>query len=90
MVLPEIDTFQKADELWAVVLWNDPVNTMEYVSRVLCKSFGYTKAKAEEIMLAAHENGRATAWAGEQAEAESHCRALHGWGLQATLQKEGK
>lgn len=77
------------EEPWAVLLWNDPVNTMEYVARALKKVFGMDAARAHQLMMEAHQNGRTEVWSGERAEAERHCAALHGWTLQATLTKAG-
>lgn len=86
-VMLENETFTEAVEPWSVLLWNDPVNTMEYVSRVLCKVVKVTRERADEIMQTAHTNGRAVAWSGEKTDAETLCRELHGWGLQATLER---
>lgn len=88
-VLEKVETSEevRVEEPWAVMLWDDPVNTMEFVERVLSKVFGYDKARANRVMLAAHQDGRAEAWSGEKEKAEIYCRALHGWGLQATLEK---
>ena len=89
-VANEIEVEETVDSPWVVLLWNDPVNTMEYVSKAVCRVFSYTAAQAERVMLAAHQAGKAPAWTGEREVAEQHCRALHGWGLQATLQKDGE
>ena len=42
------------DRPWIVIVWNDPINLMSYVTFVLQKLFGYTKAKAEKLMLDVH------------------------------------
>ena len=70
---------------WDVLLWDDPVNTMEYVSKVLRKVFALSKEKAERLMMEAHTHGKTAAWSGEKSQAESYCMQLHGWGLNATL-----
>ena len=44
---------------WVVIVWNDPINLMSYVSFVLQKLFGYPKAKADILMMDVHEKGRA-------------------------------
>ena len=40
---------KKTDKPWQVVVLDDPVNLMDYVSRVLIKVFGFSKEKAEEL-----------------------------------------
>jgi ATP-dependent Clp protease adaptor protein ClpS len=83
------DTTTETDEQrpWSVLLWDDPVNDMSYVTYVLAKVFGYDREQAAQVMLEAHTKGKAQAWSGERAEAEGHVRALHGWKLQATLEQ---
>lgn len=88
LLLPEIVEETAIEEPWSVLLWDDPVNTMEFVARVLSKVFGYDAEKARSVMLAAHENGKTAAWSGEREKAEGFCRELHGWGLQASLEKD--
>ena len=47
------DTAQ--DHPWIVLVWNDPINLMSYVTLVLQKLFGYSKEKATALMLDVHE-----------------------------------
>lgn len=65
-VLPveETDTKTRRQPPYAVVLHNDDVNTMEFVVAVLLKVFGYTVEKCVQLMLEAHEKGRAVVWSG--------------------------
>ena len=36
---------------WIVIVWNDPINLMTYVTFVFRKLFGYSQAHARELML---------------------------------------
>lgn len=76
---------EKPSEPYEVLLWNDPVNVFDYVAYVLQKIFGYDEAKAERLMLIAHNEGRAAVWSGEQQRCIAYAQALHGYGLQATV-----
>ena len=71
-VLPETDTETKTRRQppYAVILHNDDVNSMEFVVAVLRKVFGYTVEKCVELMLEAHEKGRAAVWVGPLEVAE--------------------
>ena len=71
-VLPETDTETKTRRQppYAVILHNDDVNTMEFVVAVLRKVFGYEVEKCVELMLEAHEKGRAAVWVGPLEVAE--------------------
>ena len=44
---------------WITLVWNDPVNLMSYVTYVFQSYFGYSRAKAERLMLDVHVKGRA-------------------------------
>ncbi len=85
---PTGDTVPVEDRPWVVLVWNDPVNTMEYVTLVLRKLFGYTKAKAHRLMLQVHHEGRAVVSSGDREKAEIDVFRLHEHGLWATMQHD--
>jgi ATP-dependent Clp protease adaptor protein ClpS len=60
---------------------------MEYVSRVLIRIFGFSKEKAEELMMAVHQRGQAVVWSGNREKAEMYVNQLHSAQLHATLEK---
>ena len=74
-------------EPWVTVVWNDPVNLMSYVTYVFRSYFGYPQAKAEELMLEVHEQGRSAVSTGNREQMELDVQAMHGFGLWATLQR---
>lgn len=78
------------DTPWRVVVWNDPVNLMSYVTFVFREHFGFSRDKAHRLMLQVHEDGRALVFSGGREEAERHTVALHGYGLWATFEKDGE
>ena len=77
-----------ADRPWIVLVWNDPINLMSYVSHVFQKLFGYSKAKADRLMLDVHEKGRAVVSNGAREKAEMDVFRLHEHGLWATMQRD--
>jgi ATP-dependent Clp protease adaptor protein ClpS len=93
---PVLDPFgaPKADEsaeearAWLVIVWDDPVNLMSYVTLVLRRVFGFPKARAEELMLRVHNEGRAVVAEEPREQAELHVAQLHGYGLQATIERD--
>jgi ATP-dependent Clp protease adaptor protein ClpS len=95
VVLPEAtreersETVHRVNRPWLVVVWNDPVNLMSYVTFVFQKLFGYPKAKAEQLMLTVHHKGRAVVASGSREKAELDVLRLHEHGLWATLEQEG-
>ena len=76
------------DRLWIVIVWNDPINLMVYVTWVFQKLFGYSIEKATALMLDVHEKGRAVVSNGTRERAEVDVQRLHEHGLWATMQQE--
>ncbi len=88
VVDPEIDERVGPDVPWVVIVWNDPINLLSYVTLVLQKLFGYSHEKATELMLDVHHKGRAVVANGSREQAEMHVFRLHEHGLWATMQKD--
>lgn len=89
LTLPDIDLDHEVmvdpAKSWQTIVWDDPVNLMSYVSRVFRDYFGFTHEKAEELMLAVHNEGRAIVATGAREQMELHVQAMHGYGLWATV-----
>jgi ATP-dependent Clp protease adaptor protein ClpS len=77
----------EADRPWIVIVWNDPINLMSYVTWVFQKLFGYSRPKAEKLMMDVHNLGRAVVSSGAREKAELDCFRLHAHGLWATMSK---
>lgn len=73
---------------WKVIVYDDPVNLMDYVTKVFQKVFGYSREKAEILMKEVHESKRSVVWTGEREKAELYVQQLHGFQLHAGLEKE--
>jgi ATP-dependent Clp protease adaptor protein ClpS len=86
---PEIEDVVLPDLPWVTIVWNDPINLMSYVTYVFQDYFGYSKKKAEKLMLDVHKKGKAIVSSGSREEMERDVEAMHGYGLWATLQKTG-
>ncbi|MGH9297012.1 MAG: ATP-dependent Clp protease adapter ClpS [Acidimicrobiales bacterium] len=91
VALPEVEVeeAQKTETPWLVVVWNDPVNLMTYVTFVFQKLFGYSKAKAQKLMMDVHTKGRAVVTSGNRERAEADVARLHQHGLWATMEQSG-
>ena len=85
---PEIHEVIEPDRPWIVIVWNDPINLMSYVTFVFQKLFGYTKSKAEKLMLDVHLKGKAVVSSGPKEKAELDVFRLHEHGLWATMQHD--
>jgi ATP-dependent Clp protease adaptor protein ClpS len=75
------------DRPWIVIVWNDPINLMTYVTWVFQKLFGYPRTKAEKLMMDVHTMGKAVVSSGPKEKAEWDVSRLHAHGLWATMQR---
>ena len=85
---PDIDEVTEPDRPWIVIVWNDPINLMSYVTFVFQKLFGYPFEKAQRLMLQVHQEGKAVVSSGTRERAEADVARLHEHGLWATMQQD--
>jgi ATP-dependent Clp protease adaptor protein ClpS len=83
----ETSTDQALEAPWNVVVHNDPINLMEYVTKVFMRLFGYARPKAEIHMLEVHQKGRSIVWTGAREKAEFYVQQLHTYLLMATMER---
>jgi len=86
--LPDSDEVAEPQFPWVVIVWNDPINLMSYVTYVFQKLFGYSKEKATKLMLDVHHRGRAVVSSGPREKAEMDVYRLHAHGLWATMTRD--
>jgi ATP-dependent Clp protease adaptor protein ClpS len=86
-VRSDLDESHQTDKPWLVIVWNDPINLMSFVTFVLQKLFGYSKEKATKLMLDVHNKGRAVVSSGTRERAELDVYRLHEHGLWATMEQ---
>jgi len=75
------------DQPWQVVVYDDPVNLMEYVTLVFMKVLGCGRSRAEEMMFEVHQEGRSIVWTGERERAELYTQQLQSHQLQTAMEK---
>ena len=85
---PDQDDRVDLDRPWIVIVWNDPINLMSYVTFVFQKLFGYSAEKATKLMMDVHQKGKAVVSNGTREKAEIDVFRLHEHGLWATMQQE--
>ena len=81
------DSSVEPDLPWMTIVWDDPVNLMRYVTYVFQTVFGYSEAKATELMLQVHNDGKAVVSSGSRDKVETDVVKLHQAGLWATMQQ---
>jgi ATP-dependent Clp protease adaptor protein ClpS len=85
--LTQTSTGTALDVPWNVVVHDDPVNLMGYVTYVLMKIFGYDENKAAILMMQVHQEGRSIVWTGQLEKAEFYTQQLQAHQLRSSLEK---
>ncbi len=85
---PDLGEVVVPERPWVVIVWNDPINLMSYVTFVFQKLFGYSLEKATKLMLDVHHKGKAVVSSGPREKAEIDVFRLHEHGLWATMQQD--
>lgn len=88
-ITPEEQTRTTREPGYLVVVWNDPVNLMPYVTHVFQTVFGWERKKAEKHMLEVHEHGKSVLVRESFEKAEFYVHQLQKYSLQATLEPAG-
>ncbi len=86
---PEAGEDTTTERPWLVIVWNDPINLMSFVTYVFQKLFGYSREKATKLMMDVHLKGRAVVSTGTRERAELDVYRLHEHGLWATMEQSG-
>jgi len=84
---PEVSLSESLDLPWLVVVHNDPVNLMSYVTMVFRRVFGWNRERAQKHMMEVHHQGRSVVWSGGREQAEHYVQQLHTFLLLATIEK---
>ncbi len=85
LTLPREDV--ALDVPWNVVVHDDPVNLMDYVTWVLMKVFGYPEARAAKLMMEVHTRGRSVVWTGGRERAEFFAQQVQSHQLTTSIEK---
>lgn len=87
ITLTETETETELGTPWNVIVYDDPVNLMSFVTLVLRRVFGYSQEKAEALMLEVHKRGSSVVWSGELEKAELYVQQLQAHQLLAAMKK---
>ena len=66
----EAETVEATAAPWVTIVWDDPVNLMNYVTYVFQKLFGYSEPHATKLMLQVHNEGKAVVSSGSRESME--------------------
>lgn len=72
---------------FSLIVWNDEVNTFEWVISSLIEVCGHTNEQAEQCAMIIHYNGKYAVKQGEFIKLRPLCDALLDRGLSATIEE---
>ena len=75
--------------LFTVVLHNDPVNGLDFVTGIIKKVFGYNTRKAIWLMLKAHFTGKSSLWSGDHNQAKEKMNQMVSYGPDLNMLHKG-
>lgn len=85
--LPETHQEVLTDKSWAVVLYNDDVNTFDWVIACLVQYCGHNEIQAEQCAWFVHQKGKYPVKHGALEDLLTVCSALCEQGLAAKLEQ---
>lgn len=83
----DLDVLAQDQEAFKLLIYNDDVNTFEFVIHCIMQLFKYDAQRAEQLTLMIHYGGKAIVKEGEFDELEPLCTALLDRGLSAQIEK---
>ena len=72
-------------ETHAIIIFNDDINSMNYVTNKLVSILNIPEAKALELMFRIDNEGIAVVWTGNGSEAEQYLSSLRDAGLKSCV-----
>jgi ATP-dependent Clp protease adaptor protein ClpS len=82
----ETDVLTSLDEPYSLIVWNDEVNTFQWVIETLIEVCGYTHEQAEQCSYIIHFQGKYAVKQGSYDELKPLCDAITDRGIGATIE----
>jgi ATP-dependent Clp protease adaptor protein ClpS len=89
LVITDEDVEQLVDDedLWAVIVWNDDVNTFSHVIKALVEILNHSLTRAEQLTNQIHHSGKAVVAVRPKEEAMAIVERFHQRAIQATMER---
>ena len=82
----DADVLTALDEPYSLIVWNDEVNTFEWVIETLVEVCGHSTEQAEQCAYIIHFQGKYAVKQGSYDELKPQCDAITDRGIGATLE----
>lgn len=82
----DTDVLEELDKMFSLVVWNDEVNTFEWVIETLVEVCGHSEEQAEQCAMIIHTRGKYGVKHGSYDELKPQCDAITERGIGATVE----
>jgi ATP-dependent Clp protease adaptor protein ClpS len=82
----DVDVLTATEEPCSLVVWNDDVNTFEWVIETLIEVCGHTEEQAEQCAMIIHTQGKYAVKHGLYEDLKPQCDAITERGIGATIE----
>lgn len=82
----EVDVLTETEETCHLIVWNDEVNTFEWVIETLVEVCGHTHEQAEQCSYFIHHKGKYAVKHGSYDDLKPQCDAITERGINATVE----
>jgi ATP-dependent Clp protease adaptor protein ClpS len=83
----DVDILTAVDEPYQLIVWNDEVNTFEWVIETLVDVCGHSVEQAEQCAMIIHVKGKYAVKRGEYETLKPLCDAITDRGIGATVEE---
>ncbi len=83
----ETDVLTEASEGFNLIVWNDDVNTFDWVIETLVKICGHTEEQAEQCSILIHFKGKCAVKKGSYEMLKPQCDAINERLINATIEE---
>lgn len=85
----EVDVLELENFPYHLIVWNDEVNTFEWVIQTLMDICGHTEEQAEQCAFIIHTKGKYAVKNGDYETLKPLCDAINDRGIGATVESSG-
>jgi ATP-dependent Clp protease adaptor protein ClpS len=81
-----VDLLTDFEKFYHIIVWNDEVNTFEWVIETLIEVCGHSEEQAEQCAMLIHTKGKYAVKQGTYDDLKPQCEAITERGIGATLE----
>jgi ATP-dependent Clp protease adaptor protein ClpS len=82
----DVDVLTSVEDPYSLIVWNDEVNTFEWVIETLMEVCGHSQEQAEQCAMIIHSKGKYAVKRGSYEDLKPQCDAITDRGIGATIE----